>query len=136
MELYFHWCLGFSQTCLFHVFCKIETYAILVASFPYFNARPGYLDMKWGYQRFDCFASPSFFVLKQRTKQENSNQNDPCHALLQGRNFRPSWQASLPKFRALQHSQPRLLHVLAGPPHSALNLWGHNTCGANKQYFN
>jgi hypothetical protein len=32
----------------------------------------------------------SFFVLKQRTKQENSSQNDRQRALLQRRNFRQS----------------------------------------------
>ena len=75
----------------------------------------------------------SFFVLKQRTKQENSSQNDRPRALLQGRNFRQSGQASLPKFQALQHSQPRLLRVLAGPTHDALNQRHHNVCGAKKQ---
>jgi len=75
----------------------------------------------------------SFFVLKQRTKEENSSQNDRPRALLQGRNFRQSGQASLPKFQALQHSQPRLLRVLARPTHGALNQRHHNVCGAKKQ---
>jgi hypothetical protein len=52
----------------------------------------------------------SFFVLTQRTKQEKSSlpaprlrqagQNDLQRALLQGRNFKQSWQASLLKFHA------------------------------------
>ena len=92
----------------------------------------------------------SFFVLKQRTKQENSSQNDRLPALLQGRYFRQSGQASLPKFQALQHYSlillfsmvfmntlryftPWRLHVLAGPAHGTLNLRHHNACGANKQ---
>jgi hypothetical protein len=75
----------------------------------------------------------SFFVLKQRTKQENSSQNDRLPALLQGRYFRQSGQVSLPKFQALQRSHPWRLHVLAGPAHGTLNLRHHNACGANKQ---
>ena len=82
----------------------------------------------------------SFFFLIKRTKHtsigsvtEKSSQNDRPRTLLQGRNFRQSGQASLPKFQALQHSQPRLLRVLAGPTHGALNLRHYNACGAKKQ---
>jgi hypothetical protein len=84
---------------------------------------------------------------KIRTKQENSSsayieipadrQNDRHRALLQRRNFRQSGQSLLAEISYIAalftlliilkvfmscfaSSQPRLLRVLAGPPHGAL----------------
>jgi hypothetical protein len=59
--------------------------------------------------------------LIKRTKQEKSRQNDRPPALLQGRNFRQSGQASLPKFQAFQHSHPTWPPRFVWPTHGAMN---------------
>jgi hypothetical protein len=60
--------------------------------------------------------SVHFFVLIQRNEPKKNQGKTMLQRSLQNfKNSRQSWQASLPEFREIFHSPPRLARCFAGP---------------------